>query len=49
MLSLYRDPQGSFVVRGEKISSNQTGDAANDTAAEDIPTEEDLPHKKQKF
>lgn len=37
------------VVRGEKNSSNQTGDAPNDTAAEEIPTEEDQPQKKQKF
>lgn len=37
------------VVRGEKSSANQTGDAATDTAAEDIPIEEDLPNKKQKF
>jgi bifunctional DNA-binding transcriptional regulator/antitoxin component of YhaV-PrlF toxin-antitoxin module len=49
ILTLYRDAHGSYVVRGEKNNSNQTGDAANDTAAEDIPTEEDLPHKKQKF
>jgi bifunctional DNA-binding transcriptional regulator/antitoxin component of YhaV-PrlF toxin-antitoxin module len=49
ILTLYRDAHGSYVVRGEKNNSNQTGDAANDTAAEDIPTEEDLPHKRQKF
>lgn len=49
MLTLYRDAHGSYVVRGEKNSSNQTGDAANVATAEDVQTEEDLPHKKQKF
>ncbi|KAG0619270.1 hypothetical protein M758_4G127700 [Ceratodon purpureus] len=50
MLSLYRDAEGSYVVRGEKNGSNQTVDAANDTTAEeDTPAEEDLAHKKQKF
>ncbi|KAG0562422.1 hypothetical protein KC19_9G144800 [Ceratodon purpureus] len=44
MMSLYRDAEGSYVVRGEKNGSYQTVDAANDT-----PAEEDLAHKKQKF
>lgn len=48
MLSLYRDAQGSYVVRGERNSSHQTGDGTNETAGEEMQNHQDDQHQHNK-